>query len=79
MPVSPPASIRTSTIVVESHFSVPSDSGASVGNSKARTERFVIAAVGVSGHGAGPQPVTRLIVCQRMPPASGSPFISASV
>src|SRR3954447_15605416 len=37
MPVSPRASTSTTTIVVESHSSVPSDSGSSVGISNVRT------------------------------------------
>src|SRR5215216_3108531 len=37
MPISPRASTSTTTIVVESHSSVPSDSGSSVGISKVRT------------------------------------------
>ena len=38
IPISPPASTWTSTSVVESHSSVPSDSGRSVGTVKAEVQ-----------------------------------------
>src|SRR5919199_6888568 len=42
MPRSPPPAASTSTIVVESHLRVPSDSGESVGTVKAETSIFSI-------------------------------------
>src|SRR5919201_2233155 len=44
MPVSPPACASTMTIVVDSHSSVPSDSGPSVGTVQAWTSRRSTAA-----------------------------------